>query len=268
MAAPPPDRVPTGARSRTVPWIATLVAVVAVTWIVSGCLRRCTPGGVMEAGSEGMRGAIREGGGQVRGTIREGGEQLRASLLTLGDVLRPQVVDTPLVVLRGDDPTPKLVVFTYLCDVSVDEADAHWYGTTYSRIDAKNCRAQFIVPVDRMKDSDVVLVPGSDGRPARILVLAPRPRVDVEMLAIAPDSIEFTERNTGLRYARSWVGLDNRELLVRQLRPRMLEAVAGPAVHARAEEAARAFFERRFVDWLREDLRIGRDVEVDVRWTE
>ena len=35
-----------------------------------------------------------------------------------------------------------------------------------------------------------------------------------------------------------------------------------------AEEAARAFFERRFVDWLREDLRIGRDVEVDVRWTE
>jgi hypothetical protein len=242
---------------RLLAWAMFLAAVVAVAWLVTGLLRQCTPVA-----------AIQGGGAAAQGIVREGGEQVRATLRTFADVLRPTIVNSPLVVLRGDDATPKLVVFTHLADVTVDERDAHWYGDTYARIEAKNCRVQFIVPVDRMKDSDVMLVPGMDGEPARIVVLAPRPRVDSEMLAIAPESIEFTERNTGLRYARSWLGLDNRDQLVRQLRPRLLEAVSSPAVRAKAEAAARAFFEERFAEWLRSDLRLGRDVVVDVRWTE
>jgi hypothetical protein len=39
-------------------------------------------------------------------------------------------------------------------------------------------------------------------------------------------------------------------------------------VRARAESAGREFFEQRFADWLRSDLKLGRDVVVDVRWTE
>ena len=35
-----------------------------------------------------------------------------------------------------------------------------------------------------------------------------------------------------------------------------------------AEEAARRFFEQRFTEWLRGDLKLGRDVTVDIRWTE
>jgi hypothetical protein len=127
---------------------------------------------------------------------------------------------------------------------------------------------QFVVPLDRMTDRDVLLVPGSEGEPARIVVLAPRPRVDAEMLSIVPESIEFTERNTGLRYARSWLGMDNRDAMVRQLRPKLLEAVSDPDVRARAEQSAREFFEKRFAEWLRTELRMGRDVTVDVRWTE
>jgi hypothetical protein len=88
------------------------------------------------------------------------------------------------------------------------------------------------------------------------------------MLAIVPESIEFTERNSGLRYARSWLGLDNRDQLVRQVRPRLLEAVSDPKVRARAEDAGREFFEKRFAEWLRSDVRPGRDVIVDVRWVE
>jgi hypothetical protein len=88
------------------------------------------------------------------------------------------------------------------------------------------------------------------------------------MLVIAPESIEFTERNTGLLYARSWLGMDNREQLTRSLRPRLLEAAGDAKVRARAEQAGREFFEKRYADWLRSDLRLGRDVVVDVRWTD
>ena len=109
---------------------------------------------------------------------------------------------------------------------------------------------------------------GSGASPARIVVLAPRPRLDAEMLAVAPESIEFTERNTGLRKARGWMGLDNREELVKALRPQLMEAMGDAAVRARAEEAGREFFEKRFAEWLRGDLKLGRDVEVDVRWVE
>ena len=137
-----------------------------------------------------------------------------------------------------------------------------------TRVEARNCRAQFVVPVDRMTDRDIVFVPAGEREPARIVVLAPRPRLDTDMLAIAPESIEFTERNSGLRYARSWLGMDNKDQLVRQVRPRLLEAVSDPAVRARADEAGREFFRNRFAEWLQGDLRLGRDVVVDVRWTE
>jgi hypothetical protein len=56
--------------------------------------------------------------------------------------------------------------------------------------------------------------------------------------------------------------------LVRQVRPRLLEAVSDPKVRARAEDAGREFFEKRFAEWLRSDVRPGRDVIVDVRWVE
>jgi hypothetical protein len=62
--------------------------------------------------------------------------------------------------------------------------------------------------------------------------------------------------------------MDNRDALIRQLRPKLLEAVSDPAVRAQAERSAREFFEKRVAEWLRSDLRLGRDVTVDVRWTE
>ena len=227
-------------------WALTLAAVVGVSYFAIDLVRQCTPTAIVGAGAA----------------------EVRATVATLADALKPSVSSTPLVVIRGEDPTPKLVVHTHAADVEIDLVEDHWYGDTYSKVQAKGCRVQFVVPLDRMTDRDVLLVPGSEGEPARIVVLAPRPRVDVEMLSIVPESIEFTERNTGLRYARSWLGLDNREQLVRQLRPRLLEAVAGADVRAKAEAAARAFFEQRFADWLRSDVELGRDVVVDVRWTE
>ena len=200
--------------------------------------------------------------------MRAGGDEARQTLRTLADALKPTAVTSPLVVLRGEDRTPKLVVYTHAADVAVDLVQDRWYGDTFSRVEAKGCRAQFVVAVDRMSDDDVVLVPGADGEPARIVVLAPRPRVDEEMLAVAPESVVFTERNTGLRKARGLVGANNRDEVVRALRPALLEAVNDPRVRARAEEAGREFFAKRFAEWLRSDLRLGRDVEVDVRWVE
>jgi hypothetical protein len=200
--------------------------------------------------------------------MRAGGEEARRTLQSLADALKPAAVTSPLVVLRGEDRTPKLVVYTHAADVAVDLVQDTWYGDTFSRVEAKGCRAQFVVAVDGMSDDDVVLVPGAEGEPARILVLAPRPRVDEEMLAVAPESVVFTERNTGLRKARGLVGADNRDEVVRALRPALLEAVSDGRVRARAEEAGREFFERRFAEWLRGDLRLGRDVVVEVRWVE
>lgn len=235
----------------------TAAAVVLIAWFAFGWLRQCTPAETVRAGGE-----------QVNGL---GDKALRAwgdTLDRVEKVLKPTAVSNPLVVLRGEDRTPKLVVYTHGADVAVDLVEDTWYGDTYSRVEAKNCRAQFVVPVDRMTDRDVVFVPGRDGEPARIVVLAPRPRLDTEMLAISPESIEFTERNSGLRYARSWLGLDNKDQLVRQVRPRLLEAVSDPSVRARADEAGREFFRNRFAEWLQGDLKLGRDVVVDVRWTE
>ncbi len=250
-----------GSRYRFASWVLTLVAVVAIVWFVTDLLRQCTP--TQAVGSLGTASVdtVDAIGRNTLGVVRE----VHA---TLKDVLKPSVMNTPLVVLRGDDATPKIVVFTHLADVSVDLVSDTVFGDTYSRIEAKNCRAQFVVPVDRMTDRDVMFIPGNEGQPARIVVLAPRPRVDVEMLAIVPESIEFTERNTGLLHARSWVGMDNRDQLVRQLRPKLLEAVSNPTVRAKAEQAGRDFFEKRFAEWIRGDLQIGRDVVVDVRWTE
>lgn len=272
------------AGGRTLSWGWPMAAAaVVVAAIAFGTLRQC---------------ALTE-------VVRAGGDEARRTLQTLADALKPSAVTNPLVVLRGEDRTPKLVVYTHAADVAVDLVQDTWYGDTFSRVEAKGCRAQFVVAVDRMTDRDVVFVPGGGGGGrgegggrgadgaggagggrgadggggsaggtgasegvARIVVLAPRPRVDAEMLAVAPESIEFTERNTGLRKARAWMGLDNREELVRALRPQLLEAMGDPAVRARAEEAGREFFAKRFAEWLRGDLRLGRDVEVDVRWVE
>ena len=221
-------------------------ALVAVAWLVLDLLRQCSPVAVVQAG----------------------GSEARAALKSLADALKPAVSSTPLVVLRGEDDTPKLVVYTHAADVEVELVEDHWYGDTCSRVAAKGCRAQFVVPLDGVTDRDVVLVPAQGGAPARILVLVPRPRVDEQMLAVAPESVVFTERNTGLRKARGWMGLDNREELVKALRPQLMEAMGDAAVRARAEEAGREFFEKRFAEWLRGDLKLGRDVEVDVRWVE
>lgn len=227
-------------------WIVTVLGAVAIAFFAFDLLRRCTPLAVVDSA----------------------GSAARDVAQSLRDVLRPSVTVNPIAILRGEDATPKLVVYTHMADVGADLNYDGWFGDTYSHILARNCRVQFVVPVERMTDRDVVFIPGSGGEPARIVVIAPRPRVDVDMLVIAPESLEFTERNTGLLYARSWLGIDNREQLTRQLRPRLLEAVADPKVRARAEEAGRAFFEKRFADWLRSDLQLGRDVVVDVRWTE
>jgi hypothetical protein len=229
-----------------VKWLVACGALVAVAWLVLDLLRQCSPVSVVQAG----------------------GNEARAALKTLADALKPTVSSTPLVVLRGEDDTPKLVVYTHAADVEVELVEDHWYGDTCSRVAAKGCRAQFVVPLDGVTDRDVVLVPAQGGAPARILVLVPRPRVDEEMLAVAPESVVFTERNTGLRHARAWVGVDNRDELVKQLRPRLVEAVSRPEVRARADRAAREFFERRFAEWLRAELEMGRDVEVEVRWVE
>ena len=227
-------------------WALACGALVAVAWLVLDLLRQCSPVAVVQAG----------------------GSEARAALKSLADALKPAVSSTPLVVLRGEDDTSKLVVYTHAADVEVELVEDHWYGDTCSRVAAKGCRAQFVVPLDGVTDRDVVLVPSQGGAPARILVLVPRPRVDEQMLAVAPESVVFTERNTGLRHARAWIGTDNRDELVKQLRPRLLEAVSRPEVRARADRAAREFFERRFAEWLRAELEIGRDVEVDVRWVE
>jgi hypothetical protein len=64
------------------------------------------------------------------------------------------------------------------------------------------------------------------------------------------------------------MGMDNRDQVVRQVRPKLLEAMSDPEVRARADEAGREFFAKRFAEWLRGDLKLGRDVEVDVRWVE
>lgn len=235
----------------------TAAALVLIAWFAFGWLRQCTPAETVRAGGE-----------QVNGLGAKALKAYDRTLDSIEKVLKPTAVTNPLVVLRGEDRTPKLVVYTHGADVAVDLVEDTWYGDTYSRIEARNCRAQFVVAVDRMTDRDVVFVPGRDGEPARIIVLAPRPRLDAEMLAIAPESIEFTERNSGLRYARSWLGLNNKDQLVRQVRPKLLEAVSDPAVRIKADEAGREFFRSRFAEWLQGDLRLGRDVVVDVRWTE
>ncbi len=236
-----------GARSRwptAVAWIVTVVGAVAIAWFGFDLLRQCSPVAVAD-----------RAGGAIRDAAR-----------TMADVLKPTVVSNPMVVLRGEDDTPKLVVYTHAADVADDLTYDGWFGDTYSRIVAKNCRVQFVVPLDEMTAEDILFVPGREGEPARIVVLAPRPRVDAEMLVIAPESIEFTERNSGLLYARSWIGMDNRESLTRSLRPRLLEAVGEAGVRARAERAGREFFEKRFAEWLLPGVRLGRDVRVDVRW--
>lgn len=227
-------------------WAIACGTVVAVCWLVLDLLRQCSPTSIVAAG----------------------GGEARAALRTIADALKPTVSNSPLVVLRGEDDAPKLVVYTHAADVEVELLEDNWYGDTSSRVTAKGCRAQFVVPLDRVTDRDVVLVPAQSGAPARILVLVPRPRLDEEMLVVAPESVEFTERNTGLSHARAWVGIDNRDGLVKQLRPRLREAMSRPQVQERADRAGREFFERRFAEWLRAELAIGRDVEVDVRWTE
>ncbi|MFM8642081.1 MAG: hypothetical protein ACKOEP_04495, partial [Phycisphaerales bacterium] len=118
----------------------------------------------------------------------------------------------------------------------IDLVEDHWYGDTYSKVQAKGCRVQFVVPLDRMTDRDVLLVPGS----------------------------ETASRSFG----RSCRTIASRLSIPSQLRPKLLEAGSDPAVRARAEQSAREFFEKRFAEWLRTELRMGRDVTIDVRWTE
>lgn len=256
-ASPPPH----GSRwPRAISWSVTVLAAVAIVWFATSLLRSCV---------DAPRATVEELGKVPERLMKAGGAEVRATLKAFRDVLKPSApVLSPLVVLRGEDSTPKLVVYTHMVDVAIDLVEDHWYGDTYSRVEAKNCRVQFIVAIDRMTDADVIFLPGQEGEPARIVVLAPRPRVDGEMLVIAPESIEFTERNTGVRYARSWFGLDNRDTLVRRIRPQLLEAVSKPELRVKAEQAARVFFETRFAEWLRTDLKLGRDVVIDLRWVD
>jgi predicted pyridoxine 5'-phosphate oxidase superfamily flavin-nucleotide-binding protein len=229
-----------------VAWAMTLAAVLALAWFAVSLLNRCTPAGLAEGAGRGLA-AVAE---------------------RMSDILKPTITVSPLVVLRGEDKEPKLVVYSHTSDITVPLEESAWYGTTYSSALARNCRAQFVVPIDRMTDRDVVLVPGRDGEPARILIIAPRPRLDTDMLVIAPDTIEFTERNSGLnRVTRMFAGPD-RERLTKYLRPAMLEAMGSPDVRARAEQSAREFFEKRFAEMLRSELKMGRDVVVDVRWVD
>lgn len=239
----------TAQRSRwpgAVGWGMTMVALVAVAWFTTDLLRRCTPSEMAEGAGRGA-----------------------AALVTsLKDALKPSVVVNPVAVLRGEDDSPRLVVWTQTLDVTVPLAEEAWYGDTYSQVVARNCRVQFVIPLDRMTDRDLLVTPGSDGEPARMVVLAPRPRLDTQMLVIAPESLEFTERRTGLNYVTGLFGGMDRDRLVKLLRPQLLEAGSAPALRKRAEAAAREFFEKRLAEMLRSDLRMGRDVVVDVRWVE
>ena len=242
---------------RVASWAVTVAAGMAVAWFGYDLLRSCTPVSVVSSGADAVDRTIAAGGREVRATIKE-----------IADVLRPTVASRPMAVIRGEDDTPKLVVFTHAADIGVDLVEDTWYGDTYSNVQARNCRAQFVVPVDRMTDADIMFRPGGEGEPARIVVSAPRPRVDTEMLVIAPEFIEFTERNTGLRHVRGWFGAENRDQLVQQIRPRLLEAVSDPGLRGRAERAGREFFENRFAEWLVEGVKPGRDVVIEVRWKE
>lgn len=245
--APPPAPADRSRWPGVVAWALTLAALVAMAWFTVSLLNRCTPATVAEGAGRGLASAA----------------------ASLRDMLKPSVSVSPLVVLRGDDPTPKLVVYTHMADVvaPIEEAVPYW-GSTYSSASARGCRAQFMIPLDRMTDRDLMLAPGGEGEPARIVVIAPRPRVDTDMLVIAPESIEFTERNSGMRtITRMFAGPD-KERLTKLLRPALLEAMSKPAVRARAEQAGREYFEKQFADMLRTELRMGRDVVVDVRWVD
>lgn len=225
----------------------TLVALLAAAWFAVSLLNRCTPGSI----AEGIGGGIADAAQSVR------------------DLLKPSVTVSPVVVLRGEDSSPKLVVFTHTADVVVpiEEAVPYW-GTTYSQATARGSRAQFIIPMDRMTDRDLVLAPGRDGEPARIVVIAPRPRVDTDMLVIAPETMEFTERNTGMRSLTRMFSGPDKDRLTKLLRPALLEAMSKPDVRARAEKAGREYFEKQFAEMLRSELKIGRDVVIDVRWVD
>jgi hypothetical protein len=234
-----------------VTWGLTLAALLAALWFATSLLNRCTPATIAEGAGRGI------------------GQGLAAAAGNLRDLLKPSVTVSPLVVLRGEDRTPKLVVYTHMADViaPIEETVPYW-GSTYSSATARGCRAQFIIPLDRMTDRDLMLAPGGEGEPARIVVLAPRPRVDTDMLAISPESIEFEERNSGMRtITRMFAGPD-KERLTKLLRPALLEAVSRPDVRARAEQSAREYFENQFAQMLRSELRMGRDVVVDVRWVD
>lgn len=240
-----------------VAWICTLIAAVVVVWMGLNFLGRCTPGG------------IAQGAGEGAGRFAEGAGKGAAALVTsVGALLKPEITVSPLTVLRGADDSPKIIVYTHAADVEVPLEDEAWYGGTYTRALARNCRAQFVIPLDRMTDRDLVLVPGGNGEPARILVIAPRPRLDLEMLVIAPESIEFTERSTGLRRVTSLFAGPDRERMVRLIRPALVEAMADRALRTRVEEAGRRFFERNLAEMLRSELKVGRDVNVDVRWVD
>jgi hypothetical protein len=228
-------------------WGLTAVAAVAVVWLAVGLVGRCSPASIAEGFGGGMASAARD----------------------LRDMLKPSVTVSPLVVLRGEDRTPKLVVYTHSADVVAPIENTYpFWGSTYSSATARNARAQFVVPLDAMDDRDIVFTPGREGVPARILVVAPRPRVDADMLVIPPEAIEITERNTGMQRVARLFSAPDRERLTRLLRPALLEAMNRPDVRARAEQAGREYFERQFADMLRTDLRLGRDVVVDVRWVD
>ena len=169
-ATRPNDARAASAWTGVVKWLVACGALVAVAWLVLDLLRQCSPVSVVQAG----------------------GSEARAALKTLADALKPTVSSTPLVVLRGEDDTPKLVVYTHAADVEVELVEDHWYGDTCSRVAAKGCRAQFVVPLDGVTDRDVVLVPAQGGAPARILVLVPRPRVI--LMSGYPDSVFAANR--------------------------------------------------------------------------
>ncbi|MBL9141686.1 MAG: hypothetical protein JNK53_07450, partial [Phycisphaerae bacterium] len=169
------EPAPAAVKSRwpgVVAWGMTLGALLAALWFGLGLIGRCTPASIA---------------GELGGGIANAASNLR-------DLLKPTITVSPVVVLRGEDTSPKLVVYTHIADVvaPIEESVPYW-GTTYSRATARNSRAQFVIPMDRMTDRDLVLAPGRDGEPARIVVIAPRPRVDTDRLVIAPETIEFTE---------------------------------------------------------------------------
>lgn len=236
------EAAPTAHRSRwpgVVAWALTLVAILALAWMTVSFISRCTPAGIAEAASANIR-----------------------------DLLKPTITVSPLVVLRGEDRTPKLVVFTHTLDVTVPLSEEAWYGSSYSSAEARNCRAQFIIPIDRMSDDDVLLTAGKEGEPARIVIIAPRPQLDTDMLVIAPEDIKFTDRKTGLTYVTRLFSGPDKERLTRLIRPAAVEALSDPDLRKRAEEAGREFFEKSFAEMLRSELKVGRDVVVQVRWVD